>query len=246
MQRLVDLMTDTLGTSSPLTVEHVPPVGTKKEDHTPWEERKPNDLTATGRATRLAFLAAIARRVADQRYGSGLYKHSHLFAIAMLLNPVGRSLKYLDRIKISTIGKTDNFTADASVVKATVVEQFTDLVTQAVQARKSEEEAKGADGEVLREKRGRRSKGGESTTPLRMEQLRNASMFDSNDGSEGGDCTSSTQLSPREEAKGLVTKWFDAKVRTVTLLGGGNWPSLTGTLIFSNSLPFVFSSLICI
>ena len=175
----------------------------------------PEALTPTGRATRLAFHTAIASRVVEKRYGSGLNKHSHLFDIAMLLNPLGRSVKYLDRIKSSTVGKTGNFVADPSVVKARVVEQFTDLVTQAVQARRAREEAKGADGEASGGKRLRGSKAGDSTKPLQVEQLKNAGMFDSDDGSEDDDCTSPTQLSPGEEAKGLVKKWLAAKVRTI-------------------------------
>ncbi|MEP2990025.1 MAG: hypothetical protein ABJO88_13815 [Parasphingorhabdus sp.] len=125
----------------------------------------------------------------------------------------------LDRIKISTMGKTGNFIADASVVKARIVEPFTDLVVQAVQARRSQEEANGADDEASRAKRARGSKSGDSTKPLQMEQLSNAGMFNSDDGSEGDHCTSSTEFAAREEAKGLVTKWFEANVRTVTWFG---------------------------
>ncbi|MEP4217062.1 MAG: hypothetical protein ABJL35_17015 [Parasphingorhabdus sp.] len=160
MQQLVVLMTDTLETLAPLAVEHVPPVGTKKEDRTFSEKRQPDDLTATGEATRLAFRTAIIQRVVDQRCGSRLYKHRHLFDSAMLLNPVARSLKYLDRVNSSNIGKTENYTADASVVKSRVREQFTNLVTHAVQAKRSQEEAKGADGEPSRVQRARGSKGG--------------------------------------------------------------------------------------
>ena len=67
MQLLVPLMTDTLEPTSPLTVKHVPLVGQKEGDCPRREERRPEDLTETGKATGLAFHAATAKRIVEPR-----------------------------------------------------------------------------------------------------------------------------------------------------------------------------------
>ena len=70
-----------------------------------------------------------------------------------MLKPMAWSQKYLDLLKRSTVGETSNFVADPSAVKARAEAQFTDLVAQLVQARRTREEVKGADGEGLRARR---------------------------------------------------------------------------------------------
>lgn len=132
----------------------------------------------------------------DPRYGKGLETHSHLFDMGMMLSPATRSQKYVGVLKGSTVGQIGNFVADASAVRARVDDQFTDLVAQSIQTRRSREDAEGADGEALMARRSRVSNDGDATKPLQVEQLKNAGMFDSDGDSEDDASSAQAELSP--------------------------------------------------
>ncbi|CAN0488808.1 unnamed protein product, partial [Laminaria digitata] len=123
LQRLVLLATSVLEPKKPLKVKHVPPIGQKESDVAPPALRPHDELTEVGAATREAFAKAVATRFVVPRYGKGLSSHSHRYDMAIFLSPGGRSVKYLDTLKSSTVGELGGFVKPASEVKERIVDQ---------------------------------------------------------------------------------------------------------------------------
>lgn len=173
--------------------------------------RAHGELSATGRETRRMAHAAVFDRFGRKRWGQGYEQESHLFDMALALNPSSRGLGYVDNLSQtkSVVG----------LVKEKVWAQLQAMVEEVVvveRATGKSEEAKGRKAERAREREDERSQKRLKLTPTqktRREEMARSGIFDEAiDDSETDYDDDDIGLSPREEAANVISTWRTAKV----------------------------------
>ena len=210
-QQLVLLATTVLEPKLPLSVAHVQVIGQKEDDIEPPASRPHAGLTKVGAATRLAFAKAVATLFVAPRYGEGLSSHSHRYDMSMFLTPRGRSMRYLDTLKKSTVGDLGGFVKPASEVKERIIDQARDLLVTGIIKSRSKAETP-VDVELDAPITKRFKPAVDYTEDPHQVAFRAAGLMDSSSDEET-DPADEPDLSPKEEAESILLKWQTTKVR---------------------------------
>lgn len=205
MSRLVMLLTKHLNVERPLALHEAspPPEGAAWPARaTQRTEKTHAELTATGQATRVVTREAVWKRFGCKRYGVGLEGDSHLFDMAMALNPGCRALGYIDVLSPTT--------GVANRVKAKVWAQLASRVGEVIAAERATASAKSNAASGIDSAR-KRLKPTPSTDTAQLMDMKKSGLYDGALDSSGDDSEEDNQA-VIAEARMLVAAWRNQKV----------------------------------
>lgn len=217
MSRLVMLLTKDLNVERPLAL-HEPSSPSSSSSSSPPEEaarpasaaatqrteKKHAELTATGQATRVLTHEAVWKRFGSKRYGEGLEGSSHLFDMAMALNPGCRALGYIDVLSPTT--------SVANRVKAKVWAQLALRVGEVIAAERATASARSNAASGIERAR-KRSKTVPSTDTAQLMDMKQSGLYDGALDSSGDESEEEDNQAIIAEARMLVSAWRNQKVR---------------------------------
>ena len=211
LQRLVLLATSVLEPKKPLKVKHVPLIGQKESDIAPPALRPHDELTEVGAATREAFAKAVATRFVVPRYGKGLSSHSHRYDMAIFLSPGGRSMKYLDTLKSSTVGELGGFVKPASEVKERIVDQARAILIEGIAKARAMAKTTPVDVELDTPSAKRFKSAVDTADDPQQAAFKAAGVMDSSSDEET-EPAGNPDITPKQEADSVLFKWQKTKV----------------------------------
>lgn len=208
MSRLVMILTKDLNVDRPFALHEAssPPKGASRPPAnapTNRTEKTHAELTAAGQATRVLTREAVWKRFGSKRYGEGLEGESHLFDMAMALNPGCRALGYIDVLSPTT--------GVANRVKAKVWDQLASRVGDVIAAERAAASVKSS-AASSEERARKRLKATPSADTAQLMDMKQSGLYDGALDSSGDESEEEDNQAVIAEARMLVAAWRNQKV----------------------------------
>lgn len=208
ISRLVMLLTKDLNAERPLALHEASSspsegAGRPASATTQRIEKTHAELTATGQATRVLTREAVWRCFGSTRYGESLDGDSHLFDMAMALNPGCRALGYIDVLSPTT--------GVANRVKAKVWAQLASRVGEVIAAERATASAKSNAASGVDRAR-KRLKSTPSTDTAQLLDMKQSGLYDGALDSSDDESEEEDNQAVMAEARMLVAAWRNQKV----------------------------------
>lgn len=208
MSRLVMLLTNNLNAERPLALHEVPsspPDGAARPASATAQRPKitHEELTPTGQTTRVLTREAVWKCFGSKRYGEGLDGDSHLFDMAMALNPGCRALGYIDVLSPTT--------GVANRVKAKVWAQLASRVGEVIAAERATASARSSAASGVDRAR-KRLKPTPSTDTAQLLDMKQSGLYDGALDSSDDESEEEDNQAVVAEARMLVAAWRNQKV----------------------------------
>ena len=206
MSRLVMLLTKSLNVDRPFVLHEASPPKLAEAANAKPTGMAHEELTATGQATRVSTREAVWNRFGSKRYGEDLQGESHLFDMAMALNPDCRSLGYID-----VLSPTKGV---ANRVKAKVWAQLVSRVGEVIASERAAASAKSIASSGIDRSR-KRLKATPSTDTAHLMDMKLSGLYDGALDSSGDESEQEDNQAVIAEARILIAAWRNQKVHVL-------------------------------